>query len=341
MSVLSNVISAIRYQVGNILQEDIDRLGNICLMYHGISISDVGQFNKRHTTAKVFDEQLARLGRFYSIVHLSEYFEERDRPRKKPLLAITFDDGLMNNYEVALPILKKHNAPATIYVTGLNATPYPITWADFLDLVEPKWVGTQVEIDGMTFVYRESRFVDINNGKTLRDVIRHIRPDWPFKAAMFQSLGYSQEIINAGHMENCWRLLTDDQIRKLASEPLITIGSHGWYHSNLGNLPIRDVKTELENSIAYLSGLTGKTVEHIAFPDGSYNENVKELCFKLGFRYLAATDHYCVKNDASNPNITSRIGIYNCGRPHNQLFDIYSRHQKTSDVCQDIMGPAS
>lgn len=42
------------------------------------------------------------------------------------LVALSFDDGLQDNHEVVLPILREQRIPATVYVTtGFIGTPYP------------------------------------------------------------------------------------------------------------------------------------------------------------------------------------------------------------------------
>ncbi|MBO5142922.1 MAG: polysaccharide deacetylase family protein [Clostridia bacterium] len=64
---------------------------------------------------------------------VSYVYEGKELPEKP--ICITFDDGYLNNYEVAYPILKKYNMKATIFVIGVSVgsltnykdTNYPIT----------------------------------------------------------------------------------------------------------------------------------------------------------------------------------------------------------------------
>ena len=63
----------------------------------------------------------------FEFVTVAELVERKgDGPPPAGLLALSFDDGLQDNHEVLLPILKEHAIPATVYVmTGYIGRPYP------------------------------------------------------------------------------------------------------------------------------------------------------------------------------------------------------------------------
>lgn len=65
-------------------------------------------------TPKQFDQQLSLLIKHgFRIVTISDYFQSDDDTK---LIALTFDDGYESVYEYALPILKKYDVPATVFV---------------------------------------------------------------------------------------------------------------------------------------------------------------------------------------------------------------------------------
>lgn len=84
------------------------------LMYH--SIDDSLPPSGMNMTSKKFEEQLQFMlknsYKFYKISELKNIASAKGRKA-----AITFDDGFANNYSQAFPILKKHNIPATIYLS--------------------------------------------------------------------------------------------------------------------------------------------------------------------------------------------------------------------------------
>jgi len=90
------------------------------LLYHridNISADPVMLVVKPET----FEEHIKYINKFYKPISLSELVR---RLKSGSLLGdeicVTFDDGYKDNFTNALPILKKYNTPATIFVTTSN-----------------------------------------------------------------------------------------------------------------------------------------------------------------------------------------------------------------------------
>ncbi len=62
--------------------------------------------------------------------------------------------------------------------------------------------------------------------------------------------------------------LTPDELRTLARHPLVTIGAHGASHCRLDLYEATLWQRELAGAKAALEGITGKAVEHFAYPFG-------------------------------------------------------------------------
>ncbi|MDF1559930.1 MAG: polysaccharide deacetylase family protein [Bacteroidales bacterium] len=97
---------------------DLNRLSVI--YYHS-----VGPFRKEWennfltTGADIFEEHLVWLSRRYTTISLPEYRQIRKGltpPVKNPLV-ITFDDGYLDNWVWAFPLLRKYGMKATIFVS--------------------------------------------------------------------------------------------------------------------------------------------------------------------------------------------------------------------------------
>lgn len=92
------------------------RPSRIVLVYHSIT-EDVKNI-RLSVSLKNFRKQMKFLNsyaRVFPLDYLVNRLEENIEPNKLHV-AITFDDGYMDNFENAYPILKEHNFPATIFL---------------------------------------------------------------------------------------------------------------------------------------------------------------------------------------------------------------------------------
>jgi peptidoglycan/xylan/chitin deacetylase (PgdA/CDA1 family) len=94
------------------------RRGNqrlIILLYHRVS----DQF-RDHVTVGIerFDQHMAYIAKNFPTVSLKQIVDG-DLPlnQTKPLIAVSFDDGYLDNFENAAPILLKHQVPCTFFIS--------------------------------------------------------------------------------------------------------------------------------------------------------------------------------------------------------------------------------
>lgn len=89
------------------------------LMYHSFGLAPEDRYTSLSTDPKIFAGQMEVLVKNnYNIVKPDKIIVYMTKKEKMPskTVAITADDGFMNFYEVAYPVLKKYNIPATIFV---------------------------------------------------------------------------------------------------------------------------------------------------------------------------------------------------------------------------------
>lgn len=87
----------------------------IILLYHRVS----DEFRDSVTIGiERFDQHMAFIARHYTLVSLKQVVRG-DIPRHaaKPVLAVSFDDGYLDNFENAAPILLKHQVPCTFFIS--------------------------------------------------------------------------------------------------------------------------------------------------------------------------------------------------------------------------------
>lgn len=106
------------------------------LNYHQINDEDE---NLLTVSTTEFETQMAWLEEngYHAITaaELADALEGRANLPERPVL-ITFDDGYVDNYTCAFPILKKHGMKATIFIISEYVSLYPnyLTWEQLLEM---------------------------------------------------------------------------------------------------------------------------------------------------------------------------------------------------------------
>lgn len=78
-----------------------------------------------------------------------------------------------------------------------------------------------------------------------------------------------------------------EQLKEMAKDPLVTIGSHGVSHRVMTTLSVGEQELELVESKKTLQRIIGKSVDVYAYPHGQFNSDTIKLLKKLNL-YEAA-----------------------------------------------------
>ncbi len=276
------------------------------LMYHGIGEDDCHKVNVRHISQRFFARQLALFKDHFHVVPLDAVFAGERHP-KKLTVAITFDDGHRNNLTHALPVLEEYSLPASFFITGANPIGLPVLWGDLLDLAE-RHTRSTLRVSGQHWSQnRKGRMALNGSGRLLRDHIKQAG-GWAAKQELYDQLHPLLDGPLAGQ-RLFWELMTDHELGDFARHPLVSIGSHGWWHNDMGRIPTADAITELRNSLDYLHGLIGHPVRSLAWPDGSYSPDTVRAADELGLTMQLAVD-YAREGDRHDPRLLDRYGVY-------------------------------
>ena len=84
-----------------------------------------------------FDRQCAYLARHYRVLSLDDLVDHvaAGRPVPSKAVVLTFDDGYLDNYTQAFPILRRHGLNATFYVTTDCIDNRALLWTGLLRFV--------------------------------------------------------------------------------------------------------------------------------------------------------------------------------------------------------------
>jgi peptidoglycan/xylan/chitin deacetylase (PgdA/CDA1 family) len=263
---------------------------NLIIMYHGVSKAKHFNINGRHLPAGQFERQLLYFKRNFNIVSLKTICEMKlkDLHVRKHTIALTFDDGFLNNVQTAIPLLEKYHIPATFFICGISLLDKNyIHPSDLIDLIRVS-SNAEVEINGSRFVKSGNQLIHNENGL---DAYSHLNTlsfsEWN---EFFASLKTVFNTLNTRSTidKEVYELISAQTCRPLDSAPLIGIGSHSYHHINLTNLSHNEIIDQFTSSKKALELYSAKPIDAVAFPYGNYNEDVISASKEAGFKYLIA-----------------------------------------------------
>lgn len=110
--------------------------------------------------------------------HLQDYLEGKGGLPSKPFI-VTADDGYLDNYTKAYPILKKYQVPATFFVTsryvGVTSQHEHFTWAQALEMEQSGLIDIQSHTHRHTLMNRLNQVeVDYEVEKSFAEIEKHL-----------------------------------------------------------------------------------------------------------------------------------------------------------------------
>jgi len=174
------------------------------------------------------------------------------------LAAITFDDGYMDFFRNAYPVLKQHGYPSTVFV-----------------------------VSGL--VGRENIWDHANES------IKKPLMDW-------------------------------EQLREIGRNG-VEIGSHTKTHPELTRISPDAQEEEIAGSKKYLEEQLNRPVNTFCYPGGDYNQQVKEIAERAGYRCAVTTRRGHVERGA-DPFALRRIPIKLIADPFSFLYKVHTNSEK-------------
>ena len=203
---------------------------------------------------------------------------------ERPFAALTFDDGYRDNLDHALPVLRRRNAPFTLYAaTGFADRSARLWWVELEEAVG-RLERIDLDIDGLKLVM-PSRTADEKNA-AFRAIYWSLRggPEEALLAAV-ANLARQAGVDGAALVETL--CLDWDGLRAIASDPLCTTGVHTLTHPMLAKHDIAFARNELAQSRAIIEREIRRPAAHLAYPVGdqaSAGPREFGLAAELGFK---------------------------------------------------------
>lgn len=249
----------------------------------------------------------------YEFISLDDVPNYLQKPRKRRFVALTFDDGYVDNYEIAQPICQKYSVPFAIYVVNNYLSRRNAPWWYFLEdyLAEAETLNLEFEGRALQFSTRTWK-----------------AKKWAFDelAQIFLTCSGErtqrllEQIGGKGGVRACAEKYTMswEQARQLHASGSVTIGAHSMDHTVLAAQTYEHVCFQIEESKKHIEAELGAPCKHFAYPYGTLMQlGAREVELVQRCGYATAT--------------TSRVGnIFTQHREH--LFELPRVYSMRSDL---------
>jgi len=269
-----------------------------------------------YVTAETFAMQMQFVKQHFSVVSFAELlrlWSERAWDTEQRYCVVTFDDGWLDNYMYALPVLKCNALPATVFLptdfvgTDRQFWPEQIAWLC-------RHAGLQkVDKQRQTFNVLLSEFswlagIGMIPGKMDADTI--------IESCKLLAQEQIDAFISAWERQLDVVLPRDRQIINWAeaqemSAAGVSFGSHSATHRILTLLDTNEVRREVEGSWKTLKEQPIATVPVFCYPNGDWSAEVARSVEAAGYAAATTTEFGYEDRESSRRFWLKRISIHN------------------------------
>jgi peptidoglycan/xylan/chitin deacetylase (PgdA/CDA1 family) len=296
------------------------RLRGACgaiLRYHSVTSDEASTLEYLDrglmVTASAFRDQLRYVRRRYTVVPLDDMVERihAGRPLPPRAVAITFDDGYLDNYTHAFPLLRAEGLPATFYVTTGTIDGGPPLWTAKLRFMVRRSPRTHVDLPpplgGPATIdspeARQALFTSL--------IVALKNVPSPRRCVLVDELAEAFGVSDFSALDGI--MMTWSQLREMSAAGM-TIGAHTVSHPNLPRTEVDEQMREVCGSRDTIAEQVRVPVAHFSYPNGRgaahVNDTVRAVVRKAGFRSAVTSLAGSVQLGA-DPWGLRRVGVYN------------------------------
>ncbi len=256
----------------------------------------------------LFRQQIEYMKDNFCIVTMEEVLAVVCMGEKLPehALLLTFDDGYIDNYTFAFPILQEYGVQGSFFIPGktftthqlldVNKIHYILASANISELVE----DIRKEMDyyrGQEYAYASTE--ELFNKYAVADrfdiketvfVKRMLQTVLPERLRNIISSNLLKKYVGVTEEQLAYELyMSEEQIRTMKHCGMF-IGIHGYDHYWLGDLSLEKMKEDISIALDTLDEFIDRKQWVMNFPYGNYNKDVLEYIRSQGAKIGLTTD---------------------------------------------------
>lgn len=234
---------------------------------------------------------LCTLGKHYQITTASEALRIYKQPKHHPVLAITFDDGQLDNYVYAKPVLDKLQIKGSFYLPVSNIVANDLIWHDKIGFPLAKILknnSSRTELlnllrEKYDFVIRHE--LDISNEDLINLVVEQSK-----QLSSEQRHELTKQLNEFASIKIApWaHLMSWQQIRELHEEGH-EIGSHSMTHAMIDQIDDEQLIDELNESKRVIDSELSTDIKSFCYPNGNYDERSIPVLKQAGYSNAVST----------------------------------------------------
>lgn len=289
-------------------------------MYHYTRDLKRSRFPKiKGLDAELFSRQLDYFREKFNVVSMPEVINAWNYgiPLPERAMLLTFDDGYLDNYTVAFPLLRERGMTASFFVPGkviekrclLEVNKIHLILASSsndkqlmnevlkeMDLCRSNGIALAPNED-LIMLYAKSNRFDTAEVVFVKRVLQTGIPDC---ARFYITDRLFKKYVNISEEVCAKEFYVDRTQMQVMKENGMFFGIHGYEHNWLGNLSSEEAEKDIQLSMNAMGSLVEKDQLVINYPYGSYNDTVIKFLsnngFQLGLTTQIGTTEICEKN---------------------------------------------
>jgi peptidoglycan/xylan/chitin deacetylase (PgdA/CDA1 family) len=275
------LISNAAYLSG-IIRRRRSQAGLLILMFH--KINDNPDTLPLTLKTNLFEKLILEIKKHHDIIPIETVrLDQKDILQSNGLkVALTFDDGYLDNYTNAFPILNKHKIPATIYLSTDHIDGKRVFWYEQISHAILMSNQSALMLDDIGYGNHrlESVFDRTNALHHLNTTLKDLKED--------QRSNIASLILKRSGAENTFKsseMLDWDIIRKM-HKCGINFGSHTITHPILSKETRTRIQYEVGESKLIIERELGEPVISFAYPNGTpadFNDTVIAMVKNAGY----------------------------------------------------------
>ena len=230
--------------------------GCAVLLYHRIFNPSIDA-QLLSVTPENFEQQLIFLKENYEVISYQTLIHRLvEKNLNNRSICLTFDDGYFDNYIEALPLLKKYNMPATIFICTGNIGNNNEFWWDMLENI---------------FLAQDENYLNWNALSPPQDpiLVRYQNLQESFKTLNRED----RTILLSNIGKSCpprknYRTMNLKELSDLNSSDLISLGAHTENHYSLGRIDQETSAQEISTSTQKIKEITSSRYIPFSYPFG-------------------------------------------------------------------------